>query len=245
MVKRVALRVMVETCFGGGDAEEREAIVDRRFHRYVVDGLSSPLMMMPFLRLNLGRFSPWGKVVWLRDRTFEVVDAALDRRYAEPARFAGRDVAAQLCLEPGEDGSVLSRQAVRDEIMNDVFAGHETTGTTLAWCLELALTHPEVLAKLQAEIDAVVGGELVRAEHLETAALPQGLSRRTVRVKPISPVAGIRVVKEAYEIAGYGCRRAGGGAQQLDLRGPRRGLRRIPSVSTPERCSSARRPQAT
>ncbi len=74
--QQVALRVMVETCFGGGDEAEKEEIATR-FHRYVVDGLSSPLMMMPFLRLNLGRFSPWGKVCWLRDRTFEVVDQAL------------------------------------------------------------------------------------------------------------------------------------------------------------------------
>lgn len=200
--QKVALRVMVEICFGAGDDEEREEIVEH-FHRYVVEGLSSPLMMMPFLRLNLGRKSPWGKVLYLRDRTFEVVDKALDRRYADPARYAGRDVASLLALAPGEDGELLPRQAVRDEIMNDIFAGHETTGTTLAWCLDLALAHPEVLAKLRAEIDAVVGTEPVRAEHLRRLPYLRAFLEEAIRVRPISPVAGIRVVKEKYSIAGY------------------------------------------
>jgi len=142
-------------------------------------------------------------VLHLRDRTFEVVDRALDRRYADPERFAGRDVASLLALAPGEDGAILSRQTVRDEIMNDVFAGHETTGTTLAWCLELALTHPEVLAKLRAETDAVVGTGLVRAEHLKRLPYLRAFLEEAVRVRPISPVAGIRVVKEKYSIGGY------------------------------------------
>ena len=40
----------------------------------------------------------------------------------------------------------------------DMFtAGSETTSTTLAWAVCYMITHPEVQARVQAEIDAVLG----------------------------------------------------------------------------------------
>lgn len=40
----------------------------------------------------------------------------------------------------------------------DMFtAGSETTSTTLAWAVNYMITHPEIQARVQAEIDAVLG----------------------------------------------------------------------------------------
>ena len=46
---------------------------------------------------------------------------------------------------------------LRDEIVTLLLAGHETTANALAWTWYLLARHPEVEARLHAEIDAVLG----------------------------------------------------------------------------------------
>lgn len=200
--QKVSLKVVVDICFGQGDEQERREIVEV-YHHFVSHGLSSILLMIPPLQWDLGRFSPWGRILRMRDEVFAAVDRALDRRYAEPERFGELEMAANLCLTPDEGGKLLSRRSVRDEIMNDIFAGHETTGTTLAWCLERALAHPVILARVRDEIDQVTGGQLVQAQHFKQLPYLRAFLEECIRVKPISPVAGIRVVKHPYTIGGY------------------------------------------
>ena len=47
-----------------------------------------------------------------------------------------------------EDGSPMSDQELRDELMTLLVAGHETTASTLAWVFERLPRHPEVLERL-------------------------------------------------------------------------------------------------
>ena len=47
-----------------------------------------------------------------------------------------------------EDGSPMSPQELRDELMTALVAGHETTASQLAWAFERLAREPEVLARL-------------------------------------------------------------------------------------------------
>ena len=55
-------------------------------------------------------------------------------------------------------GRRMTDRQLRDEAMTLFMAGHETTANTLAWVWYLLSPHPEVEAKLHAELDAVLGG---------------------------------------------------------------------------------------
>ncbi len=57
-----------------------------------------------------------------------------------------------------ETGDSLSDRQLRDEIMTIFLAGHETTANTLAFAWHLLATHPEVDARLQEELERVLGG---------------------------------------------------------------------------------------
>jgi cytochrome P450 len=57
-----------------------------------------------------------------------------------------------------ESGGQMTDRQVRDEVMTLFIAGHETTANALAWTLYLLAQHPEVEAKLAAELDAVLDG---------------------------------------------------------------------------------------
>jgi cytochrome P450 len=57
-----------------------------------------------------------------------------------------------------ETGQGMSQQQLRDEVMTIFFAGHETTALSLTWLWVLLSQHPEVEARLHAELDALLGG---------------------------------------------------------------------------------------
>ncbi|WP_338874972.1 cytochrome P450 [Spirosoma sp. SC4-14] len=56
-----------------------------------------------------------------------------------------------------ETGERMSDEQLRDEMVTLFTAGHETTATSMAWTLHLLAQHPEVLARIKAEIQATLG----------------------------------------------------------------------------------------
>jgi cytochrome P450 len=79
------------------------------------------------------------------------------RRRAGPD--APRDLLQTLVTAVDEegDGERLTEREVRDELITLFLAGHETTANALAWTFYLLSQHPEVEARLHAELDAVLG----------------------------------------------------------------------------------------
>ena len=100
------------------------------------------------------------------------------------------DILSLLLLARHEDGSAMSDQELRDELMTLLVAGHETTATALAWALERLVRHPDKLDRLRAEVAA---GE---DEYLEAVV------KETLRLRPILPLVARRLT-EPMEIGGH------------------------------------------
>jgi cytochrome P450 len=69
-----------------------------------------------------------------------------------------------------EDGSKFSDRQVHDEMMTTFMAGHETNATGLTWAGWALAAHPEVAARVTAEVDQVLGGRTPTFE--DVAHLP-------------------------------------------------------------------------
>ena len=111
---------------------------------------------------------------------------------AHRARPHGReDVLALLIAAGSEDGAPLSDKELRDQVMTLLVAGHETTATTLAWCIERLLRHPRCLERLHEEI-ASDGGD----------AYLDAVVNETLRTRPVIDQA-VRTLTEPTEIGGY------------------------------------------
>ncbi len=65
----------------------------------------------------------------------ELVYAEIANR--APVAQEGEDVLSLLLMARHEDGSPMSREEIRDELISLLVAGYETTATTLAWALAL------------------------------------------------------------------------------------------------------------
>ena len=95
----------------------------------------------------------------------DLVDDLIAERRAEttgndPSALEDRDDLLSLMLTAEyEDGSSMSDETVRDQLMTFLVAGHETTSLALTYALFLLAHHPERQASLQAELDEQLGGD--------------------------------------------------------------------------------------
>jgi cytochrome P450 len=101
----------------------------------------------------------------IRSKTMRQAVAELDRmveRVLASRRQAGGEhgdlLALLLAARDEESGEGLDDHQLRDEIMTIFFAGHETTANALSFTWYLLATHPDVDAKLQEELEHVLGG---------------------------------------------------------------------------------------
>ncbi len=127
-------------------------------------------------------------------RTRVEVDRLLFEEISEHrADPGGRDdVLALLIAARDERGEPLSDQALRDQLVTLLLAGHETTTTALAWCFERLVRHPAVLARLEDELSSDDGGE----RYLDAVV------NETLRVRPV--VDGVwRQLTAPATVGGY------------------------------------------
>jgi cytochrome P450 len=109
-------------------------------------------MLFPVLRVDLGRFSPWGHFLRLRRELDEIV---FDEIQARRQRPAGGDDLLSALVGAVEDGvEPLTDIEIRDLVVSLLFAGYETSAMTLCWCFDLILRCPGLVERLRASMEA-------------------------------------------------------------------------------------------
>jgi cytochrome P450 len=185
--QRVTLAVILRAVFGIADGERLEhasGVVDQFARR------SHLVTTMPVLRRHLGRFSPWTRFVRARDAMDELIYEEIAARRAAPDAAEREDVLSLLLQARHDDGSPMSDEELRDELVTVIGAGHETTATALAWAMERLLRTPRVLDRLRASLEA---GE---------DAYLDATVRETLRARPVI-VDVARKLTAPTEVGGY------------------------------------------
>ncbi|MCC7540841.1 MAG: cytochrome P450 [Deltaproteobacteria bacterium] len=199
--QRMTCDVILRAVFGLDDSADGKRLGDL-LTRLAEIGLGSPILLVPALQIDLGRFSPWGKIVHIIEQTDEALYAEIRRRRTEPIEGKS-DIMSLLLQVKDEEGNQLSDKELRDELVTMLLAGHETTATGLAWAFERALALPDVLAKLRAELDTVVGSEPLSRSHLPKLEYLDAFVKETLRFRPIMPIGGSRKLTRDTKLGGY------------------------------------------
>jgi len=141
---------------------------------------------------RFNRVGPLKGFMTYRDRTDELIAELIDER-REAGDSERDDVLAMLLAARHEDGSEMSAQELRDELMTLLVAGHETTASTLAWAFERLSREPEVLGRLVEECrdDATTGDYLLAS------------IQETLRRRPVLPNAAPRFVAKQVTVGGW------------------------------------------
>jgi hypothetical protein len=191
-VQRLTLEIVLRAVFG----LEQGARLDRL--RDLLTGVlefgESPLSVLPAMQRVMRWSRPQRRFAALMRQTDALVyELITEGRAAQSESDDERqDILATLLAARHADGSEMSAQEIRDELMTALVAGHETTASQLAWALERLAREPRVVAQLSEEIDAGEGDEYLTATVNEI-----------LRLRPVLPNAEPRLTKRPIEIGGF------------------------------------------
>src|SRR5215213_137236 len=139
-------------------------------------------------------------------RAKERLDATIyriinERRASETDRG---DLLSMLLLAQDEegDGGRMTDLQLRDEAMTIFLAGHETTANALSWTWYLLSQHPDVEARLHAEIDSTLGGRAATADDMSALPYARMVLAESMRLYPPAWILGRRALG-AFEARGY------------------------------------------
>jgi cytochrome P450 len=101
-------------------------------------------------------------------------------------------------------GADIDNKQLRDDLMTMLIAGHETTAAVLTWALFELTKNPEYLAKVQKEIDEVIGDGIPTYEDIRKMKTVRLVIAETLRMYPEPPLLIRRCRTEDQVPAGAG-----------------------------------------
>jgi cytochrome P450 len=191
--RRLALRIAMRALFGL-DPDAAGAGVDaaRAFEQGL--GFWARDYWLQVLR---GPGTPFARMQAARRALDRVIFDEIARRRRDGER--GADILSLLLDAADEDGNRLDDQQVRDEIMTLLFAGHDTTTSTVGFMFYELARHSDVVAALRDEL----GGERPDAGLLMSGRLEllEMVLDETLRLYPPAWIGPRRSI-DTFEFAG-------------------------------------------
>ncbi len=183
-MRRITLNVILRAVFGaeGADFDELRQVIQRWIR------LGAPLATLPIPSRTYGRYTPWGRLVEWRRKYDAIIDRVIEKAQADPDFEQRTDILALMLRSTYDDGSAMSREDIRDDLLALLCAGHETTATTLAWVFERLSRHPDVLSALAAEADT------------DDSELRHAAINEVQRTRPTVDISGRRVTAPVFEL---------------------------------------------
>jgi cytochrome P450 len=171
-MQAITLEIVLRAVFGLEQGERLEAL--RVELRGLLDTLTRPEMFLFPVLLGPERLARFGLFKRLHQDVDALIYAEIDERRHAPDLDQREDILSMLLAARHEsDGSPMTDQEIRDELVTLLVAGHETTATALSWAVERLTRHPDKLARLAEEVQA---GE---KEYLEAVVT------ETLRLRPV------------------------------------------------------------
>jgi cytochrome P450 len=186
-MREITLEVIMRVVFGPIDTPELERL--REQLRRLTDWMNDPHRLTLLAAAGprwLSRNTDYKEMMEPVERS--VLEQVRARR-EQPSARAQDDIASMLAEARYEDGSPMSEQDLRDEVVTLLVDG--PTSTLLSWVFERILRHPARLARLREE---VIDGK-------EDTYLDATI-KETMRLCPGAPIV-VRLLLEPMSLGGY------------------------------------------
>jgi cytochrome P450 len=184
----LTLEIILRAVFGLDAGERLDAL--RKRMATILEFGSSIASVNPRFQHSFGGRGPYARVVRARAAADELIFEQIDEGRASGER--GDDILSMLLDARHEDGSEMTREEIRDELLTALVAGHETTASELGFAFERLSRHPAVLSRLHDELDANDGDAYLTAVIYEV-----------MRQRPVLPQAEPRLVKKPVTIGDW------------------------------------------
>jgi cytochrome P450 family 110 len=203
-MQKISLEVILQIVFGlsAGERYQQLKPLLTDWLNMTDSPLRSSMLFLRFLQQDWGAWTPWGRMKQRHRQIHDLLQAEIEERRTQQNEQR-TDVLSLMMAARDENGQAMTDAELRDELLTILFAGHETTATTLAWAFyqihqPLNLNVREQLLK---ELDSL--GE--NSHPMEIARLPYltAVCHETLRMYPVIPTIFPRIAKSPVKIAGY------------------------------------------
>lgn len=201
-MQKISLEVILQIVFGLSEGERYQQLKPllTDWINMTDSPLRSSMLFLRFLQQDWGACTPWGRMKQRQRQVHDLLQAEIEERRTR-GNEARTDVLSLMMAARDENGQAMTDEELRDELLTILFAGHETTATTLAWAFYRIYQQLDVREKLLKELDRL--GE--NSPPMEIAQLPYltAVCQETLRMYPVLPVIFPRIAKSPVKIAGY------------------------------------------
>ncbi|BBN02525.1 protein MpCYP829-like2 [Marchantia polymorpha subsp. ruderalis] len=136
------------------------------------------------------------------ERYFELMDSIIDNRLNENSN--SKSNTQEDFLDVLLATSKFSRVQVQLLILDIIMAGTDTSSDTIVWAINELLRHPNIMERLQSELDDAIGKErLVEEADLNNLEYLQAVVKETLRLHPVGALGMAHFSTEATKVAGY------------------------------------------
>lgn len=186
--RRTIRRTVVRSLFGDGLGDRADEL-----GKHLEVPIAYVMNQIPGFRLDVELPGlPYARSQRSRRRADRIVfEEITDRR----RRGGDDDVLARLVAAAADPSGGLSDVEVRDQVVSLVAAGYYTTSAAVAWTVHAIWRHPEVLAALRAELDAVAGDGDLPWDRLAAMPYLDAVVRESLRLWPPGPFGGRRTTE--------------------------------------------------
>jgi cytochrome P450 len=155
--------------------------------------LPTPAVMTYFPGMKERSWQNFGTLPWWRhrDKLIALLDEHVTATRTDPRLAERDDILAMLVQARDEDGQGIDDDALHNDLIALIGAGHETTASAIAWGAVLLAHHPEVRARA---VEAARDGD---------DAYLGALVKEVLRMRPPIPVAAGRRLEEPLEIGSH------------------------------------------
>lgn len=183
-MQAITLEVILRAVFGVVDEQRREQL-RQRLPEVLNQNSSIWLQLRVLLSERFRGSDPLARMNELLAEIDQLLMREIAERRGDPELPQRQDILSLMMSASFEDGTQMSDQELRDQLLTLLLAGHETTATALAWTIDLLLRNPRVLRRLTDEVHDGQQDEYLRATITEA-----------LRLRPVIPLAGRRLRRE-------------------------------------------------
>lgn len=201
-MQNISLEIILQVVFGLSEGERYQQL--KVLLTEWLDMTDSPsrssMLFLKFLQKDWGAWTPWGRMQQRQRQIHDLLQAEIDERRTKGDEKRS-DVLSLMMAVRDETGQAMSDEELRDELLTILFAGHETTATTLSWAFYQIHQQPEVREKLLKELESLDA----HASPMSMAQLPylNAICQETLRMYPVIPVLFPRISKVPVKVADY------------------------------------------
>ncbi|WP_416827978.1 cytochrome P450 [Ectobacillus polymachus] len=190
----LTLRIIAKTLFGVDRKEESSSIAQAVNHiiEKTASTLLSPFPIVDKLPTEKNRKGT---------EAVSILHELADQLIEEASKQEDDHMLKMLTKSTYDDGTPLSRQEIRDQVVTFLLAGHETTANALTWVWILLSKHPQVAKLLQQELHEVLGGRTPTFEDVPQLIYTNQVVQETLRLYPPAWII-LREATKDVEIAG-------------------------------------------